>query len=133
MIETKNTKSLKQSKVITYQPKTFENPNIVDKKSIITEYRKTSHKLSKTMRQAKKVGFKSPLYSDTKKWKLKKKKVKITKGAHALKGYASSYNAEILNSFNPELQLKDTESAIKSKLIELLTQLKGLKFVTVLV
>ena len=67
MIETKNTKSLKQSKVITYQPKTFENPNIVDKKSIITEYPKTSHKLSKTMRQAKKVGFKSPLYSDTKK------------------------------------------------------------------
>ena len=59
--------------------------------------------------------------------------MKITKGAHALKGYASSYNAEILNSFNPELQLKDTESAIKSKLIELLTQLKGLKFVTVLV
>ena len=35
---------------------------------------------------------------------------------------------EILNSFNPELQLKDTESVIKSKLIELLTQLKGFKF-----
>ena len=40
---------------------------------------------------------------------------------------------ENLNSFNPELQLKDTESAIKSKLIELLTQLKGFKFVTTLV
>ena len=38
----------------------------------------------------------------------------------------------ILNSFNPELQL-DTESAIKSKLIKLLTQLKGFKFVTALV
>ena len=24
------------------------------------------------------------------------------------KGYASTYNVEILNSFNPELQLKDT-------------------------
>ena len=35
--------------------------------------------------------------------------------------------------FNSELQLKDTESAIKSKLIELLTQLKGFKFVTALV
>ena len=40
---------------------------------------------------------------------------------------------KILNSFNPELQLKDTKFAIKSKLIELLTQLKGFKFVTTLV
>ena len=28
------------------------------------------------------------------------------------KGYASSYNVEILNSCNPELQLNDTESEI---------------------
>ena len=34
---------------------------------------------------------------------------------------------------DPELQVKDTESAIKSKLIELFTQLKGFKFVTILV
>ena len=47
--------------------------------------------------------------------------------------YASAYNVEILNSFNPELQLKNTESAIKGNLIELLTQLKGFKFVTILV
>ena len=40
---------------------------------------------------------------------------------------------KILNSFHPELQLKDTKFAIKSKLIELLTQLKGFKFVTTLV
>ena len=39
----------------------------------------------------------------------------------------------MLNPFNPELQLKDTESAIKSKLIDLMTQLKGFKFVTTLV
>ena len=39
----------------------------------------------------------------------------------------------MLNLFNPELQLKDTESAIESKLIELMTQLKGFKFVTALV
>ena len=32
-----------------------------------------------------------------------------------------SYNVKILNSCKPELQLKDTESAIKSKQIELLT------------
>ena len=38
-----------------------------------------------------------------------------------------------MNSFNPELQLKDTESGIKSKLIKLLTQLKGFKFMTTLV
>ena len=47
-------------------------------------------------------------------------------------GYASTYNVEILNSFNPKLQLKDAESVIKRKLIELLTQLKGFKFVTTL-
>ena len=58
------------------------------------------------------------------------KNVTIIKRANAFKGYASSSNVEILNSFNPELQLKDTESAIKRRLIELLTQLKGFKFVT---
>ena len=31
--------------------------------------------------------------------------LKITKSCHAYKGYADSYNAEILNSFNHELQL----------------------------
>ena len=53
-------------------------------------------------------------------------KIFQTKRAHAFKGCASSHNAEILNSFNSELQLKDTESAIKSKLTELLTQLQVL-------
>ena len=42
--------------------------------------------------------------------------MKITKQAHAFKDYASSYNVEILNSCNPELKLKDTESTIKNKL-----------------
>ena len=56
----------------------------------------------------------------------------MTKWAHAFKGFAASY-VTILNSFNLELQLKDIESAIKSKLIDLLTQLKGFKFVTTLV
>ena len=37
-----------------------------------------------------------------------------------------------MNSFNPELQLKDAESAVKSKLIELSIQLKGFAFVTTL-
>ena len=42
-----------------------------------------------------------------------KKKAKIIKKSHAYKGYASTYNIEIMNSFNPELQLKDTESGVK--------------------
>ena len=38
----KKRKSVKQSETITFQPKTFENPNIVDIKSIVKEYPKTS-------------------------------------------------------------------------------------------
>ena len=131
----KNRKSVKQSKIITYQPKIFQNPSTVYIKSVITEHPQTSHKLSKTIRKGEKMNSKSSLYSDTKKMKnfLNEKNAKITKRAHAFKAYASSYSAKILNSFNLELQLKDTESAIKSKLIELLTQLKGFKFMTTLV
>ena len=40
---------------------------------------------------------------------------------------------KFLNSLNTKLQLKDTEFVIKSKLIELSTQLKGFKFVTTFV
>ena len=47
---------------------------------------------------------------------------------HAFKGYASSYVVEILNFFNPELQFKDTEPAIKNK-----HGFRGFKFVTALV
>ena len=56
-----------------------------------------------------------------------KRKVKITKQAHAFKGFASSYHVEILNYSDPELQLKDTESAIN---LNLLSESKGFKFVT---
>ena len=64
---------------------------------------------------------------------LDQKNMKITKREQAFKGYAETYNVEILNSFNLELQRKDTESAIKSKLMELFSQLRGFKFVTTLV
>ena len=50
-----------------------------------------------------------------------------------LTSYPSSYNIEILNSFNRELQLNDREFTIRNKLIDLLTELKGFKFVTKLV
>ena len=57
------------------------------------------------------------MYSDTKKVKIFwMKKIRLTKQGHAFKVYTSSYNAEIWNLFNTELQFKDTESAIKSKL-----------------
>ena len=39
--------SAKKTEIITYQPKAFENPNIFDVKSVITEHPKTSHKFSK--------------------------------------------------------------------------------------
>ena len=119
-------KSVKHSEIITNQPKTFDS---VDIKSVIAE-----HKLSNTIRKDEKLDSNSSLSSDTKEREncLNKKNIKITKREHAFKGYASTYNVEILNSFNPELQLKDTESAIKSNLIELLTQLRGFKFVTTL-
>ena len=61
---------------------------------------------------------------------MNEKSIKIKKGEHAFKDYESTYNVEMLNSFKPELQLKDIESAIKNKLIELLIQLKGFKFLT---
>ena len=37
------------------------------------------------------------------------------------------------HAHNPELHLKDTESAIKNKLIDLLSVLRGFQFVTTLV
>ena len=73
---------LKQSKIITDQPKDFENPKIVDIKSIksiITEQPKASHKLSKTVRQPEKVDSSNSLYIDTKKVKIcKRKNVNLT-------------------------------------------------------
>ena len=65
-IRKKNIKSVKQSEIITDQPKTFESPNIVDIKSVITEHPKTPDKLSNTIRHDKIVGSNSSLYSDTK-------------------------------------------------------------------
>ena len=47
-------KSVKMSKIITYQPKPFENRNFVDIKSVITDHPETLPKLSKTVRQAMK-------------------------------------------------------------------------------
>ena len=52
--------------------------------------------------------------------------MRITKREHTFKGFASTYNIESLNYFNPELQIKDTEYAIKNKLKKLLSQLRDI-------
>ena len=46
----KTKKMVKQSKMITEQPKPIEKPNIVDIKSVIKEQQKASRKLFKTIR-----------------------------------------------------------------------------------
>ena len=56
--------------MITLKRKTFENSNIVDRKLVIIEHPKTSHKLPKAIRQAENISqaeSNSSLYSDTKK------------------------------------------------------------------
>ena len=55
------------------------------------------------------------------------------KQANDFKDYESFYNVKILIIFNRELQLKDTESVTKSKVTNLLTQLKDFTFVATLV
>ena len=57
----KNRKSVKQSEIIAYQQKTFENENLVDIKPDIIEHPKASHKLSKTIRKDEKVDSNSSL------------------------------------------------------------------------
>ena len=71
----KKTQLVKWSKISTQQPKTIENPNIGGTKSVIIEHLKTSHKLSKAIRQGQEVSqergagknFDNPLYSETQK------------------------------------------------------------------
>ena len=62
----------------------------------------------------------------------KGRNVTITKLKHNFKSFASFYNVKIQYSINHKLQLKDTQSAIKNRLIELWTQLKFFKFLKTL-
>ena len=57
----------------------------------------------------------------------------MTKRVHAFKGFASCHYAEVLNSFNPKLQLKHTAFVIKSKLDKLLTELRVSEFMKTLI
>ena len=73
-MKNRNNKLVKRSKIIiTQQPETIEKQNIIDIKSVTIEHPKTSCKLSKINRQAKKVSqlgdagrnLTSCLYSET--------------------------------------------------------------------
>ena len=66
----------------------MKNPNIVDIKSVITEYPKTSQKSSKTIEKAEKLGFNSSLYSD------KKSENFLNNLNNTFKGLTSTYNVE---------------------------------------
>ena len=113
-LKRKNTKSVKWSKIITKNPKNFWKPKRCWHKISYYEHPKTSVKLSKTIRKAGKLSqigsgkrFNTPLFCGKKSENfLNGKNGKIRKRAHAFKGYTSSYNVKILNSFSPELQLK---------------------------
>ena len=59
--------------------------------------------------------------------------MKIIKRYHAYKVYASTYNVKLLNSFYPELQLEYTASTVRNKLENLLSELRGFKFMATLV
>ena len=61
------------------------------------------------------------------------KKCKNNQRNTCLQMLCNTYNVQLLYFINHELQLKDTESAIKNKLINLLPKLRGFKFVTTLV
>ena len=132
---------VKGSKIITQQPKTIENLNVFDMKSVVIEHPKTSR--NKAIKQAEKVSQASgaskncgsALYSETKKSQnfLDEKNAKRTKRSYAYKDYVSTYIVENLNYFNPELQLKYTQYAVKNKLIDLVIELKCFKFVATLV
>ena len=72
----------------------------------------------------------TPLYSQTTKPEIffdekGYKNGKITKPSHAYKVCLSTHSVEILNSFNPELQLKGTAFVIRKKLKKLFTELRG--------
>ena len=103
---------MKQSKIVTQQPKLLENSN-TDLKSVATEHPKTSHNLPKAIKQAEIVGSSlsstTSLYSETTEHekKIDGKNAKITKLSHAYKSYAVTYKVEILNSLNPKLKLKN--------------------------
>ena len=101
--KTQNTKTMKNNYSVT--KKFWKSKHSLQKNSY---YRTTKNPTSKTVIQTEKVSKVSSDKSSKSAW-YKRKKVKT-------KGFVSLYNVEIVNPFNPEVQLKQTESAIKNKL-----------------
>ena len=62
----------------------------------------------------------------------KQPKTTIKQIAKAMKGYTQSYEIGITNDKDPLVQLKDTRKAITDHIINILTSMKGLKFVETL-
>ena len=102
-IYTKKTQKIGETiKIITQQPNLIENSNVIELKSVTLEHPKTSHKLSKTIKQAKKfseiVGAckhsTSLLYRE-----ITKHEKRFWRRYHAYKGYANSYNVQLSFEF----------------------------------
>ena len=77
---------MKQLEIISQQPKARENRIIVDIRPVFIKHPTTSHKLSKTIKQAKKVGS-----------------GKIRLLLYIVKQKTMQINAEILNFLNLEV------------------------------
>ena len=114
-----------------WRKKNIKNLKIFDKKLAIIEHSKSSHNFSKTITKDEQVSqlssVDSSLYSETEKSEffLNEKNVKINKQS-PYSGYASTYSVETLNSLNSVLKLKEAKSAIKTKLIDLLSEFERL-------
>ena len=55
-------------------------------------------------------------------------KLNVIKANHAFKGYAVSYNVEIIEKKDPIKQLEASKSSIKDLLSDLLNKTKGFKY-----
>ena len=59
--------------------------------------------------------------------------IEIKQVDKALKGYAKSFKIDIIDKKNPLVQLQNTRKAIETRIMKLLNEMKGLKFVETLV
>ena len=106
--------------------------SFIRKKHTINKTIKSNYSVTKSSWKSKHCWYKISYYRTSKNWK-SFPSIVIQKSEYFLNeknGLKNSSNAENLNYFDPEIQLKDTESTIKIRLNKLLTKLWGFKFVT---
>ena len=70
-----------------------------------------------------------PIKKTKKKKRSTEHKIKIVEKEHALEKFTRSFEIDIENRNDPEIQLNDTRAAMRIKIIGLLIQMRGLKFV----